>query len=48
MRNCHKMGILEYSNKYESQRGTNEDPNYYNEHYQIEMENDEGRLSSII
>jgi len=42
MRNCHKMGILEYSNKYESQRGTNEDPNYYNEHYQIEMENDEG------
>ena len=41
MRNCHKIGIVEYSKRYESQRNTLEDPNYYSETYQIEMENDE-------
>ena len=42
MRNCHKMGILEYSNRYEANRNTNDDPNYYSETYQIELDNDEG------
>lgn len=44
MRNCHKIGILEYSKRYEAEKhynGDQDDPNYYNQAYEIEMDNSE-------
>jgi len=38
MKNVHKMSIEEYSRIHEPNRNTEHDPNFYNESYQIEMD----------
>jgi hypothetical protein len=47
MKNVHKMSIEEYTRLHEPDRNTEHDPNFYNESYQIEIEEDEEGMEDI-